>query len=107
MIMKNVLVTGGCGFIGSNFLNYMVSKYSDINFYNLDIMYYCASFDNITVSDKSNYEFILGNINDYNLIVYLLQSKKIDTIVHFAAQSHVDNSFLESFRAVRILNAKF
>jgi dTDP-glucose 4,6-dehydratase len=96
--MNNILVTGGCGFIGSNFLNYMVTKYPNINFYNLDIMYYCASYDNITVSDRPNYEFILGNINDYNLIVYLLKSKKIDTIVHFAAQSHVDNSFLESFK---------
>jgi UDP-glucose 4,6-dehydratase len=61
-------------------------------------MYYCASYDNIKVSDRPNYEFILGNINDYNLITYLLKSKKIDTIVHFAAQSHVDNSFLESFK---------
>lgn len=96
--MKNILVTGGCGFIGSNFLNYMVPKYPEVNFYNLDIMYYCASFDNILVADKPNYEFIQGNINDYNLIVYLLKSKKIDTIIHFAAQSHVDNSFLESFK---------
>ena len=96
--MKSVLVTGGCGFIGSNFINYMVKKYPDVKFYNLDIMYYCASFDNIKVPDAPNYEFILGNINDYNLVVYLLKSKNIDTIIHFAAQSHVDNSFLESFK---------
>ena len=96
--MKNILVTGGCGFIGSNFLNYMVNKYPEINFINLDVMYYCASLDNITVSNKTNYEFIKGNITDYDLIVYLLKSKQIDTIVHFAAQSHVDNSFLESFK---------
>jgi dTDP-glucose 4,6-dehydratase len=96
--MNNILVTGGCGFIGSNFINYMVMKYPNINFYNIDAMYYCASHSNITVSNNKNYEFIEGNINDYNLIVYLLKSKKIDTIVHFAAQSHVDNSFLESFK---------
>jgi len=96
--MNNILVTGGCGFIGSNFLNYMVIKYPNINFINLDIMYYCASLDNIQVADKPNYDFVKGNINDYNLVVYLLKTKNIDTIVHFAAQSHVDNSFLESLK---------
>lgn len=96
--MNNILITGGCGFIGSNFINYMVPKYPNINFYNIDILHYCASEDNVQVSAYSNYEFIKGNILDYNLIVYLLKSKKIDTIIHFAAQSHVDNSFLESFK---------
>ncbi len=96
--MNNILVTGGCGFIASNFLNYMVPKYSNVNFINLDIMYYCASLENIKVAEKSNYEFVKGNINDYNLVVYLLKTKKIDTIIHFAAQSHVDNSFLESLK---------
>jgi dTDP-glucose 4,6-dehydratase len=96
--MNNILITGGCGFIGSNFINYMVPKYPNINFYNIDILHYCASIDNISVLKNSNYEFIKGNILDYNLIVYLLKSKKIDTIIHFAAQSHVDNSFLESFK---------
>lgn len=95
--MKNLLITGGCGFIGSNFLNYMVPKYTELNFINMDAMYYCASLDNIQVSTRSNYEFIKGNTNDYNLLIYILKSKNIDTIIHFAAQSHVDNSFLESF----------
>ena len=94
----NILVTGGCGFIGSNFLNYMVPKYPNYYFINLDAMYYCASLQNITVNNYKNYEFIKGNINDYSLVVYLLKSKKINTIIHFAAQSHVDNSFLESLK---------
>ena len=94
----NILVTGGCGFIGSNFINYMVKKYPDYKFINLDVLYYCASLDNINVDKYNNYKFVKGNINDYNLIVYLLKSEKIDTIVHFAAQSHVDNSFLESLK---------
>lgn len=97
-MMKNILVTGGCGFIGSNFINYMVEKYPEYNIINLDAMYYCSSLENIKVWGKTNYSFIKGNINDYNLIVYILQSKEIDTIIHFAAQSHVDNSFLESFK---------
>ena len=96
--MKNVLITGGCGFIGSHFVNEMVNKYPDFYFINIDAMYYCASLSNVSVSNQPNYEFIQGNINDYHLISYLLTSKKIDTIVHFAAQSHVDQSFLESFK---------
>lgn len=96
--MKNVLITGGCGFIGSHFVNEMVVKYPDVYFMNIDAMYYCASLSNVTVSNYPNYQFVHGNINDYNLIAYLLTSKNIDTIVHFAAQSHVDQSFLESFK---------
>lgn len=89
----NILVTGGCGFIASNFLNYMVHKYPNINFINLDVMYYCASHDNITVSNSPNYQFIRGNICSHDLITYILEKYEIDVIIHFAAQSHVDNSF--------------
>ena len=93
--MKNILVTGGCGFIASNFLNYMVKKYFNYNFFNLDSMYYCASKTNIlkSVRNKKNYKFIKGNIINRELLDLLLQEHKIDTIIHFAAQSHVDNSF--------------
>lgn len=66
----NILVTGGCGFIGSNFINYMVKKYPDYKFINLDVLYYCASLDNINVDKYNNYKFVKGNINDYNLIVF-------------------------------------
>jgi dTDP-glucose 4,6-dehydratase len=96
--MNNILITGGCGFIGSNFINYMVTKYDNLNFYNIDALYYCASLDNVKVQNYKNYEFIKGNINDYNLLVYILKTKNIDTIINFAAQSHVDNSFLESLK---------
>lgn len=96
--MKNVLVTGGCGFIGSNFINYMVNKYRDVWFVNLDALYYCAStnnMDNKTVTSK-NYIFEHGRLQDRDFIMCLLTTYCIDTVVHFAAQSHVDNSFTDS-----------
>tara|TARA_B110001469_G_scaffold123181_1_gene134834 strand:- start:1093 stop:2061 length:969 start_codon:yes stop_codon:yes gene_type:complete len=93
--MKNILVTGGCGFIASNFLNFVIQKYPSANFINIDDLYYCADVNNITQENrnKSNYKFIKGNICDTNLINYILKEYMIDTIIHFAAQSHVDNSF--------------
>lgn len=92
---KNILITGGCGFIGSNFVNQMVKKYQSYNFVNIDAMYYCASLDNVTVSESSNYKFVKGNLQSYDLIYHVLVENNIDTIIHFAAQSHVDNSFNE------------
>lgn len=96
----NILITGGCGFIGSNFINYMVNKYEKYNFINIDNMYYCASHDNIEeeVINKSNYKFIEGNINDLSLIKYILKEEHITHIIHFAAQSHVDTSFDNSLQ---------
>ena len=93
--MKNILVTGGCGFIASNFLNYVLEKYPKFLFVNIDALYYCADEKNITQENriKENYKFVKGNINDTNLINFILKQYNIDTIIHFAAQSHVDNSF--------------
>ena len=94
----NILVTGGCGFIGSNFLNMMVKKYPEINFVNLDCLYYCASLNNIEVAEENNYRFIEGNLNSVDLIKHILIENNIDTVIHFAAQSHVDNSFNNSLQ---------
>ena len=71
----NILVTGGCGFIGSNFVNYICKKYKNYKIINLDNLYYCASIDNIDTEVKSsnNYKFIKGNINDFNLVKYILK----------------------------------
>ncbi len=93
--MKNILVTGGCGFIASNFLNYMVKKYFQYNFINLDALYYCASKTNVlkSIRQKKNYSFVKGTIQNQELIDHILIKHEIDTIIHFAAQSHVDNSF--------------
>jgi dTDP-glucose 4,6-dehydratase len=99
--MKHILVTGGCGFIGSNFLNYMVQTYPQLQFYNIDCLNYCASEENVTVRSASNYKFIRGDITSYDLILHVLKEYSIDTIVHFAAQSHVDTSFTNSFQYTR------
>lgn len=98
-IPHNVLVTGGAGFIASNVLLLLVKKYPKIKFYNLDIVDYCACLDNISeLNPYDSYKFIKGDICDFNLINYLLDSLKIDTIMHFAAQTHVCNSFGNSFK---------
>lgn len=94
--MSVVLVTGGCGFIGSNFLNHMVLKYPEVQFVNLDAMYYCASHSNICVSDQPNYTFVKGKIQDSDLVSHILLKYNIDVVIHFAAQSHVDSSFTDS-----------
>lgn len=90
---KNVLVTGGCGFIASNFINQMAELYPQYNFVNIDCLYTCSTTNNITVSNNKNYKFVKGNICSYDLVLYVLNEFSIDTVVHFAAQSHVDNSF--------------
>jgi nucleoside-diphosphate-sugar epimerase len=98
--MKNLLVTGGCGFIGSNFINYYFEKNKDINIYNLDNMYYCASENNIkeNIRNSSRYKFIKGNICSYDLIWFILNNFNIDGVIHFAAQSHVQNSFTDALQ---------
>lgn len=95
-----ILVTGGCGFVGSNFINYIVDKYPNYYIVNIDAMYYSASQDYIhtQVKSSSNYKFIEGYVQDFSLIKYILKSEKITHIIHFAAQSHVDTSFKNSIQ---------
>jgi len=88
---KNVLVTGGCGFIGSAFLNHMLIKYPTTKFVNLDRLDYCAKEENVETRD--NYVFVKGDICDGYLVLKLLNQHNITHVVHFAAYSHVDNSF--------------
>ena len=91
---KCVLVTGGCGFIASNFLKYMVPKYTNIHFINIDKIDYCSTIDGMkNLENSRNYWFYPSNISNSSFIEYILNHHNVDTIIHFAAQSHVDNSF--------------
>ncbi|KAJ3427950.1 dtdp-d-glucose 46-dehydratase [Anaeramoeba flamelloides] len=91
---KSILITGGAGFVGSNVLKYFVEKYENYNIVCLDKLDYCSNLKFIQpLFEKENLKFVKGNINSQDLVLHLLQSEAIDTIIHFAAQSHVDNSF--------------
>jgi len=93
--MKNVLVTGGAGFIGSNFIRALLTAESSVHIFNLDALTYSGSLENIRdLPDESRHTFIRGNICDTQLVSDVLRDNKIDTIVHFAAESHVDRSIL-------------
>lgn len=93
--MKKVLITGGAGFIGSNFIHYILSKYNDYQVINLDKLTYAANLDNLKdIEDNKNYRFIHGDIADQEFIFKLFEDKKFDIVINFAAESHVDNSIL-------------
>ena len=88
---NNILITGGAGFIGSNFINYFHEKHPDKQIINLDRLDYCANKNNVI--NKTNYKLVIGDINNTELVNYILEENNIDTVIHFAAQTHVDNSF--------------
>ncbi|MEA2011476.1 MAG: dTDP-glucose 4,6-dehydratase [Verrucomicrobiota bacterium] len=92
-IYRNILVTGGAGFIGSNFVLMLANEYPQINVINLDALTYAGNLDNISMLlDKKNHHFIHGNICNRELVKEILQNYEIDGIINFAAESHVDRS---------------
>ena len=95
--MRNVLITGGAGFIGSNFVRYLLNIEPDVRVVNLDLLTYAGSLENLKdLPDPNRHIFVKGGICDQALLEDLLSEHQIDTIVHFAAETHVDRSILDA-----------
>ncbi|WP_353663206.1 dTDP-glucose 4,6-dehydratase [Hydrogenimonas sp. SS33] len=94
--MKHLLVTGGAGFIGSNFVPYFLEKHPDYHLVNLDLLTYAGNPDNLKeVEGHPRYSFIRGNICNRELVEYIFDTFDIEGVIHFAAESHVDNSIAD------------
>lgn len=94
--MKNILVTGGAGFIGANFVIHMLGKYDDYNIVVYDKLTYAGNLDNLLdVSDDPRYAFVKGDICDATAVAEAIRTYDIDTIVNFAAETHVDRSIMD------------
>lgn len=92
---KNLLVTGGAGFIGSNFIDFILKRYQNLKIYNLDALTYAGNLSNTNnFKDNKNYKFLHGDISDYDLVDKLFEDYNIDGVINFAAETHVDNSIL-------------
>jgi len=91
--MKSILVTGCAGFIGSNFVPYFLEKYPEYKLINLDLLTYAGDLENLKeIEDDNNYKFIKGDICNRELVEFIFAEYDIQGVIHFAAESHVDNS---------------
>ena len=97
--MKTYLITGGAGFIGSNFIHYLMQKNRRNTFriINLDVLAYCGNRDNVSCYEEyDNYRFLQGDVCDTKLVYSLFEAERIDYVIHFAAQTHVDRSITQA-----------
>lgn len=107
---KDILITGGCGFIGSNFIRYLYNKYPNYRIFNLDLLTYAGNLENLQdlenleaglSPDDKRYLFIKGDICDKDFLLKLFEEHKFDAVVNFAAESHVDRSIQNSVHFIR------
>ena len=97
-IPTSILLTGGAGFIGSNVATALVKNYKEYKVVVIDKLDYCSNLDNLKECfGRPNFKFVKGDVRSLDLVAHVLESEKIDTIMHFGAQTHVDNSFGNSF----------
>ncbi len=95
--MENILITGGAGFIGSNFVKYMLRETADVNIFNYDALTYAGNLENLKeIEDDNRYRFIKGKIQNQELVRYVIQEYGITGIINFAAESHVDRSIISA-----------
>ena len=100
--MKTYLVTGGAGFIGSNFVLYMLKKHDDIRIINLDKLTYAGNLENLkSIEGDARHTFVQGDICDRELVSGLFEKYDIDLVINFAAESHVDRSITDPEAFVR------
>lgn len=95
---KNILITGGAGFIGSHLVRLFVNKYPEYNIINLDVLTYAGNLENLKdIQDKPNYKFIQADICDFSSMQNIFESYAITDVIHLAAESHVDRSIVDPF----------
>lgn len=102
MSRKKMLITGGAGFIGGNFVQYIIDKYTDYDVYNLDLLTYAGDLSkHKSIEDRENYHFVQADIADREAVMSLFVQERFDYVVHFAAESHVDRSITDPAVFVR------